>query len=65
MFGLGTFETVIILIVALLILGPKKLPEMFKSIGRGIREFRRSLSETGREITSDRDDNEADKKDRA
>ena len=41
MFGLGAPEIIVILIVALVIFGPKKLPELGKSLGQGIREFRR------------------------
>ncbi len=40
MFGLGFWEISVILIIALVVLGPKKLPEMAKSLGKGIREFR-------------------------
>jgi sec-independent protein translocase protein TatA len=41
---LGPLELVVILVLALLILGPKKLPEAGKSLGRGIREFKNSIS---------------------
>jgi sec-independent protein translocase protein TatB len=41
MFGLGMGEIVVILIVALLVLGPEKLPDAAKSIGRTIRDLRR------------------------
>lgn len=44
MFGLGVPELVIILVIALIIFGPKKLPEIGKSLGQGIREFRKSTS---------------------
>lgn len=37
-------ELVIILIVALIVIGPKKLPEMAKSLGKGYREFQRAMS---------------------
>ena len=37
-------ELVIILIVALIVIGPKKLPEMAKSLGRGYREFQKAMS---------------------
>ena len=45
--NIGPLELGIVLIVALLILGPKKLPEMGRSVGHGMREFRNSI--TGRE----------------
>ena len=45
MFGTHIPELVIILVIALLIFGPKKLPEMGSSIGKGIREFRKGMSE--------------------
>ena len=40
MFGLGWQELVIILVIALIIFGPKKLPELGKSLGQAIRRFR-------------------------
>jgi len=43
MFGLGVTELVIILVVALLIFGPGKLPEIGGALGRGIRDFKRSV----------------------
>lgn len=46
MFGnIGFPELLIILAIALLIFGPKKLPEVSKSIGRALREFRRASDE--------------------
>ncbi|MBI4509506.1 MAG: twin-arginine translocase TatA/TatE family subunit [Deltaproteobacteria bacterium] len=41
MFGMGMGELILILIVALLVLGPNKLPDAAKAIGKGIRELRR------------------------
>lgn len=43
--GLGTTEIVVILVIALIVLGPSKLPELAKSLGRGLREFRKASSD--------------------
>jgi sec-independent protein translocase protein TatA len=45
MFGLHMPELIIILVVALLIFGPKKLPEMGSAIGKSIKEFRKGVNE--------------------
>lgn len=45
MFGLSFWEIGIILVVALVILGPKKLPELARSLGKGIREFRKATDD--------------------
>lgn len=42
MAGIGTGEIIAILIIALLIFGPRKLPELGKSLGTGLREFKRN-----------------------
>jgi sec-independent protein translocase protein TatA len=42
--SVGPLEVAIVLIIALLIFGPKRLPELGRSMGRGIREFRASIS---------------------
>ncbi|MFL5826763.1 MAG: twin-arginine translocase TatA/TatE family subunit [Thermoleophilaceae bacterium] len=42
--NVGPLELVVILIVALLVLGPKKLPEVGRSVGRGLREFKDAIS---------------------
>ena len=44
--NLGFTEILIILLVVLLLFGAKRLPEVGASIGKGIREFKRSLSDT-------------------
>jgi TatA/E family protein of Tat protein translocase len=43
MFGLGFGEILIILFVALIFIGPKKLPEIAKGLGRGIKDFQNAL----------------------
>lgn len=42
--SIGPAEVAIVLVIALLILGPKRLPEAGRSLGRGIREFKTSIS---------------------
>ena len=44
MFGLGIGEIVLILFVALIFIGPKKLPELAKGLGKGIREFQNAAN---------------------
>jgi sec-independent protein translocase protein TatA len=47
--NVGPLELAIVLIIALVIFGPKRLPELGRSMGRGIREFRSSISGKGDE----------------
>ena len=49
-FGIGIWEILILLLVALLIFGPKRLPEMGRSLGRGLREFKDSLTGKGDDV---------------
>lgn len=42
--NIGPMEIMIVLIIALVVFGPKRLPELGKSVGKGIREFRGSVS---------------------
>ena len=53
-FGIGIWEILILLLVVLLVFGPKRLPEMGRSMGKGMREFKDSL--TGKD-----DDDEEDR----
>lgn len=45
MFGIGMPELILIAVVALIVLGPKKLPDLAKSMGRAMREFKKATSE--------------------
>jgi sec-independent protein translocase protein TatB len=45
MFGIGMPELILIAVVALIVLGPKRLPDLAKSMGRAVREFRKATSE--------------------
>lgn len=42
--NIGPLEVLLVLIIALVVFGPKRLPELGRSLGRGIREFRGSIS---------------------
>jgi sec-independent protein translocase protein TatA len=42
--NIGPLEVIIVLAIALMVLGPKKLPDVGRSIGRGLREFKESVS---------------------
>lgn len=42
--NVGPMEILVVLIIALIVFGPKKLPELGNSLGRGIREFKGSIS---------------------
>lgn len=54
MFGIGAPELVIILVVALVVLGPKRLPELAKGLGRTLGEFRRATSGISEELSNAR-----------
>jgi len=57
MFGnIGATEIILIGVVALLLFGPKKLPEMMQSIGKGIKDFKKSLNEVEEEIKNSIDE---------
>jgi len=53
--SIGVPELVILLIVVLLIFGPKRLPEMGRSLGRGMREFKDSITGDNKDKESDED----------
>ena len=49
--NIGPMEIMIVLVIALVVFGPKRLPELGKSVGKGIREFKGS-------VTGEHDDSE-------
>lgn len=54
-FGLGTSELIIIMLIVLLVFGAKRLPDIGSSLGKGIREFKRSFREIEHTIESDQE----------
>ena len=53
MFGLGISEIVLLLALALIVIGPKKLPEVAKALGKGYGEFRRAFGELKESVNID------------
>ncbi|HVV90399.1 MAG TPA: twin-arginine translocase TatA/TatE family subunit [Solirubrobacterales bacterium] len=51
--NIGPLEIIIVLIIALIVFGPKRLPELGNSLGKGIREFKES-------VTGEKEDDDAD-----
>ncbi len=50
MFGIGPTELIVILVIALLVLGPQRLPELARSLGRALGEFRRATADITAEL---------------
>ena len=49
-FGMGMGELILVMLVLLLVFGAKRLPELGSGLGKGIREFKKSMNEINREI---------------
>lgn len=52
MFGLGLQELLIVMVVAIVVVGPKKLPEIAKALGKGLSEFKRATEDIKSSIDS-------------
>ena len=61
MFGFGGWEVVLILAVVLLLFGAKRLPDLAKGLGSGIKEFKKATREVTEELQNAANDNPAPK----
>lgn len=57
--NIGPLELVVVLVIALIVLGPKRLPDVGRSLGRGMREFRNAISSGGDEDDDEDEDEKA------
>ena len=61
--SIGPTELIIVLVIVLVIFGPKRLPGLGKQLGTGMREFKDSISGKGRDDDDDDDDDRSDRRD--
>ena len=54
MFNISPLEILVLLVIALIVLGPQRLPDMARSVGRGMREFRAALTSDSHDDDEDR-----------
>ncbi|MGM9841880.1 MAG: twin-arginine translocase TatA/TatE family subunit [Candidatus Limisoma sp.] len=60
--NLGTGELIIILVIILLLFGAKKIPDLMKGLGRGVRSFKEGMNEVKNDIEAPADDKKEEKK---
>lgn len=51
MFGIGWSEVLVIFVIALIVIGPTKLPEIAKGLGKGLRDFRRAMNSLEEDVS--------------
>jgi len=61
MFGIGMPELLLLLAIALIVVGPKKLPELARALGRGIAEFKKATNELKESLETNTDFSELKK----
>jgi len=63
LFNLGTPEILIIAVLVLLLFGGKKIPELMKGLGKGVKSFKEGLNDVEKEIKGDTEKENKEKKD--
>lgn len=62
MFGIGMPEVLLIALIVLLLFGGKKIPELMKGLGKGVKSFKDGVNEASTELKKDFEDNSLDSK---
>ena len=54
LFGLGTGEIIVIVLVIVLLFGAKKIPELMKGVGKGVKSFKEGMKESDDEVKNEK-----------